>query len=183
MFPRQKIFTREIIKKERSTRCEQRGATPVLESRTRRLVMEQTKTLRPTNVREGIRNARSDNEMCERAFDVEIPKLKKKKMERRVIRGAEEPKGRTPDGVSRDGLKRDFKCEPLFLERYEKLDSRQQVSDVEKKNDLRYQCEHLSNVIFLLKVYRARQHMTHSDIAYTKKEKKKIEAERNIRLP
>ena len=82
MFPRQKISTREIKKKEKkekSTRCEQRGATPVLGSRTRRLVMEQTKTLRPTNVRENTRNARSDNKMCERAFDVEILKFKEKK--------------------------------------------------------------------------------------------------------
>jgi len=43
---------------------------------------------RPTNAREDLRNAKSDNETCERAFVVEISKQKKKWKEARLLRGA-----------------------------------------------------------------------------------------------
>lgn len=60
----------------------------------------------------------------------------KKKTERDAFSVEQRRLNKGPTSPDRDGLRRDFKYRPLLFERFErheKLDSRQQVSDVEKK--------------------------------------------------
>lgn len=133
VFPRQK-FTRERIKKKSTTRCEQRGATPVLRSRTRRLVTTEPRLEGRLNVRE-IYGMQSGNQKGVRESFCNL-KLQNKTEENACFLGT--------NGASR---RRDYSRErsvflvfilaPLPLsfknDSTRKLDSRQQVSDGEKK--------------------------------------------------